>query len=112
MGFNDYAPSKHSKRLPKFTGCKFPECTNDHKQDGWCAGHLKQYKRGITPYKLGGKDGVCECCGKAGKVHWDHDHTTGKFRGWLCVSCNTGLGKLGDSVEGLERAIAYLKKVC
>jgi Recombination endonuclease VII len=40
----------------------------------------------------------------------DHDHSTGKFRGWLCSSCNTAIGKLGDTVEGLEAAISYLKK--
>lgn len=25
--------------------------------------------------------------------------------------CNTAIGKLGDSVEGLEAAIAYLRRV-
>ena len=39
----------------------------------------------------------------------DHDHESGDFRGWLCTSCNTGLGKLGDSIAGLESALAYLK---
>lgn len=40
----------------------------------------------------------------------DHDHTTGKFRGWLCMQCNTGLGKLGDTIEGLCFAITYLRR--
>ena len=40
----------------------------------------------------------------------DHDHETGKVRGLLCTTCNTGLGKLGDSIEGLEAAIEYLKE--
>ena len=39
----------------------------------------------------------------------DHDHDTGEFRGWLCNNCNTGLGAMGDTIEGLERAIKYLK---
>jgi hypothetical protein len=38
----------------------------------------------------------------------DHDRVTGKFRGWLCQECNSGLGKLGDDIAGLRRAIAYL----
>lgn len=57
----------------------------------------------------------CESCGRP---RWleirdfalDHDHTTGAFRGWLCWHCNTALGLLGDCVEGVERALAYLKR--
>lgn len=59
---------------------------------------------------------ACELCGATDKLVVDHDHsccpgayTCGKcFRGWLCHGCNTGLGKLGDSVESLEKAIQYL----
>lgn len=40
----------------------------------------------------------------------DHDHTTGKVRGLLCIRCNTSLGGLGDSVAGLLKALNYLLK--
>ena len=40
----------------------------------------------------------------------DHDHETNKVRGILCSLCNMGLGKFKDSVNSLERAIAYLNK--
>jgi hypothetical protein len=53
----------------------------------------------------------CENCGRLpGKriLHLDHDHKTGKFRGWLCHSCNVGLGHLGDSIASVQSAIAYL----
>lgn len=56
----------------------------------------------------------CDCCGEIkepSKLHLDHDHITLAFRGWVCRNCNTGLGSLGDTVEGLEKALAYLKKV-
>lgn len=57
---------------------------------------------------------ACELCGKPSTseraFHPDYDHDTGAFRGWLCVGCNTGLGKLGDNIEGLERAIDYLRR--
>lgn len=43
-------------------------------------------------------------------VHVDHDHVTGKVRGILCHYCNTALGKLGDNIENLQRAIRYLQK--
>ena len=40
----------------------------------------------------------------------DHCHETNQFRGWICRNCNTGIGNLGDNVEGLENAIRYLKR--
>lgn len=54
----------------------------------------------------------CECCGNSnGKtLHWDHDHNTGKFRGWLCMNCNSGIGYAKDSIERLRMMIAYLEK--
>lgn len=52
---------------------------------------------------------ICNVLTPASKLHMDHCHVTHKFRGWLCRPCNTGLGALGDNVEGLERAIKYLK---
>ena len=40
----------------------------------------------------------------------DHCHSTKQFRGWLCENCNSGIGKLKDSVEFLQRAIKYLER--
>ena len=58
---------------------------------------------------------ACECCGRPAWLETqalalDHDHETGAFRGWICMACNLGLGKLGDNVAGLEKALAYLKR--
>ena len=52
----------------------------------------------------------CELCGRVESLCLDHDHITHEFRGWLCRSCNTSLGGLGDTVDGLRRAIAYLER--
>lgn len=56
----------------------------------------------------------CECCGKVpangGMLQFDHDHETELFRGWICVGCNTGIGKLGDNVAGLHAALEYLSR--
>ena len=56
----------------------------------------------------------CECCGRTDSKYalaLDHCHDTGVFRGWLCNKCNSAIGMLGDNVEGLQRAIAYLRNV-
>lgn len=58
---------------------------------------------------------VCRLCDKPESVKGrtlavDHDHESGKVRGLLCGRCNTALGALGDSVAGLERALAYLRE--
>jgi hypothetical protein len=56
----------------------------------------------------------CLLCGahentqRHNKLHIDHCHTTGKYRGLLCSNCNLGLGKFSDNVEVLERAAKYV----
>lgn len=55
----------------------------------------------------------CELDGRLlepGKIHLDHDHITGAFRGWLCNRCNLALGHFEDSISGLEKGIVYLRK--
>jgi hypothetical protein len=55
---------------------------------------------------------ICECCRRPpngkGVLHLDHDHATGAFRGWLCYSCNQGIGLLGDTARKVAHAVAYL----
>jgi hypothetical protein len=41
---------------------------------------------------------------------FDHFHESGKFRGWLCKSCNIGLGQLQDSKDILKKAITFLER--
>ena len=58
----------------------------------------------------------CPICRKMGivgvnvKVVADHDHNAGRWRGFLCDSCNTGLGRLKNGENYLLNAIAYLKE--
>lgn len=51
---------------------------------------------------------LCECCAAKRKLVVDHDHATGAFRGWLCDLCNMAIGLLGDTAEGVGRAVRYL----
>ena len=52
----------------------------------------------------------CACCGRVDKLFLDHEHTSGKFRGWICKNCNVGLGHLGDCTAGVKRALEYLEE--
>jgi hypothetical protein len=69
-------------------------------------------KMGIAPcfeFPDPPEDNLCANCGREAKLHLDHDHKTGKFRGYLCIPCNMGIGQLGDDIAGLERALSYLR---
>lgn len=59
--------------------------------------------------------GACKICYKQFKqgfsANVDHDHTTGEVRGLLCLNCNTGIGKLEDSVITCLNAAIYLLSV-
>lgn len=48
--------------------------------------------------------------GVTSKVVLEHDHRTGKAGGWICDSCNTGLGRFKDDERLLKSAIKFLKK--
>lgn len=56
-------------------------------------------------------DGLCDhCFGLPGKrgLCLDHDHATGRFRGWLCSRCNMGFAIFRDNAEGLQHALDYM----
>ncbi|MPZ20147.1 MAG: hypothetical protein GEV06_19850 [Luteitalea sp.] len=41
---------------------------------------------------------------------YDHDHTTGAHRDWLCKRCNLGLGLFKDNAGALYRAAMYIEE--
>ncbi len=45
------------------------------------------------------------------RLHMDHDHETGEFRGWLCSDCNKGIGSFKDDVNLLAGAAEYLEYI-
>lgn len=76
----------------------------------------KQYGISMKQFTdlLAEQGGGCAICKKPmesvrRRMNIDHCHDTNEVRGILCSGCNTGLGHLGDNIEGLQRAIAYLQ---
>lgn len=74
-------------------------------------------KRGLTLdhyneilERQGGRCAICKSEDpiKGKFFHVDHDHSSGRIRGLLCMNCNTGLGQLKDNKAILEAAILYL----
>lgn len=100
-----------------------PNKRGSHGLNGWCRDCTKdsmlQKKYGISLLQynqlLIDQQYKCKLCGTSKPLGnrnvfvVDHCHTTGQIRGLLCNHCNTGLGKLGDTVEALQRAIRYLQ---
>lgn len=85
---------------------KRPECKECY------AKLLRDYYQIRKKQKVPELGAPCECCGSTEhKLHWDHCHETHEHRGWICNNCNTGIGKLGDNIEGVLKAVDYLAKV-
>jgi hypothetical protein len=74
----------------------------------------RRYGLTIDQYRVlldrqGGKCAICGGNENGRRFAVDHCHDTGRIRGLLCMKCNTGIGKLRDSVDLLRKAIAYLE---
>lgn len=87
-------------------GCRCTPCTDAHTSYT----REKKYLLNSDEYAtlLKKSNGTCMCCGKEDKLVMDHCHISNKIRGLLCTSCNTGIGKLGDSLKGVRQALDYL----
>lgn len=100
------AKCKNQKSVSDFrkTGnLRRPECKK-------CENEYKVGLRKVAKDKEKNKVGPCDCCGEKKKLVVDHCHKTMRFRGYICQKCNIGIGRLGDTLEGLSKAIIYLSK--
>lgn len=62
--------------------------------------------------KAGGREKpeTCDVCNRPSwRITFDHCHTSGKFRGWLCYSCNITLGHIEDDPKILRALAEYLE---
>lgn len=87
--------------------------------------HLLRTKFNLTVEQyeamVADQNGVCAICKRPQNIvtKWtvrspnlgvDHDHETGKIRGLLCNSCNSGLGNFQDDISRLTAAVEYLTR--
>jgi Recombination endonuclease VII len=120
------------KKIGSYSGilCKVDGCNTQARKSGMCTKHYaavrqqnpewraeRQAKRLEENEKKMGRPrpDFCEICNGPPNDHWgvlhfDHDHVTGKPRGWTCRNCNVILGLAKDSVDRLLDLAEYLEK--
>jgi Recombination endonuclease VII len=119
------------KKIGSYRGvkCATEGCSTQARKNGLCDKHYATSKR--TPEWAAARRAkdlaaqekamgrprpeFCEICGgppndRWGVLHFDHDHATGKPRGWICRNCNVMLGLARDSVDIFLDLASYLEK--
>jgi hypothetical protein len=113
--FKKYRESKVFNGSYKSCGCVWEH--KDKKERSWNF-YEKLYGISKQDYYniLEKQNNKCCICGSGDSntrmtsfLFIDHCHESGKVRGLLCNSCNTGLGCFKDSIENLKNAIKYLE---
>lgn len=108
---DDFQPNQNNKHGPvRRPSCK--DCrTNIDKRPP----KSQQAKRVAKKRPQTGDSFRCPICQKrtivgiTAKIVADHDHHTGNIRGFICDSCNTGLGRFKNGHDCLKNALAYLE---
>ena len=107
-----YRRTEKGKKL----ACKRAQVYRKKDPDKFANRHLqRKFGLGLKDYEamLKAQNGVCAICFSPPtyrRLDIDHDHSTGVIRGLLCPWCNHRLMAQRNTIQILERAIAYLKK--
>lgn len=73
--------------------------------------HGKYFNYRFEKLKAGKPPKRCQICRTDKiKIVFDHNHKTGKFRGWICNNCNTAIGLTKENVKILKQIIKYIIK--
>ena len=90
-----------------------PKLDRRDKLDSRCKSCIRkgQSLRAQLRKNAGPAPDVCQLCGRESEYNLvvDHCHETNTFRGYICKSCNTGLGAFGDTLEDVIKAKIYLE---
>lgn len=101
---------RRSKNREKFRaeGRKYYDVNRDRR-----AAYHASYRNGydINSGPIPPRPKNCEACGrKTKKLHFDHCHLFGHFRGWICRGCNLALGHVDDNPRILKALLLYLER--
>ena len=66
-------------------------------------------RKGMTDPPGAAVSGQCPICPFVGPLVCDHDHSTGKVRGFICGNCNLAAGMLKDSSSAARNLAQYLE---
>lgn len=116
--------AKYAKRYSSTEAAKSKYAAYKQSNNGKIAiqhNHLKKCY-GLSPEQYAElverSNNKCELCGgslvpgkKGGRsLVVDHDHDTGRVRGLIHSTCNSGLGMFNDDIAMLKKAILYLEQ--
>ena len=102
---------RNARRLVRRPSCK--QCRLDIDRRNMTRQAREDARRNMPPRGTLWRCPICRkwsIVGVTAKVVIDHDHREGRARGYICDSCNTGLGRFKNGEDFLQNAISYLRQ--
>ena len=102
---------RNARRLVRRPSCK--QCRLDIDRRSMTRRAREDALRNMPPQGSLWRCPICRkwsIVGITAKVVIDHDHREGGVRGYICDSCNTGLGRFKNGEDFLQNAISYLRQ--